>query len=62
MIRQTFLNADRAGEPVWFIDGESLWEGKDRDACSVDGCHPNDLGFMRMADRIEPVLREALKI
>lgn len=62
IIRQAFLNADRAGEPVWFIDGESLWAGKDRDSCSVDGCHPNDLGFMRMADRIEPVLQKALML
>jgi len=27
----------------------------------VDGTHPTDLGFMRMADALEPVLREALK-
>lgn len=27
---------------------------------TVDGLHPTDLGFMRMADGIEPVLREAM--
>lgn len=27
---------------------------------TVDGTHPNDLGFMRIADHIEPVLRKAL--
>lgn len=28
---------------------------------TVDGTHPTDLGFLRMADAIEPALREALK-
>jgi len=27
---------------------------------TVDGSHPNDLGFMRQADAFEPVLRQAL--
>ena len=34
--------------------------GTDGEA-TVDGTHPTDLGFMRMADALEPVLREALK-
>ena len=29
---------------------------------TVDGTHPTDLGFMRMADAIEPALRRALKM
>jgi len=29
---------------------------------TVDGTHPTDLGFMRMADAIEPTLRRALKL
>ena len=28
---------------------------------TVDGTHPTDLGFLRMADAIEPTLRRALK-
>lgn len=28
---------------------------------TVDGSHPTDLGFMRMADAIEPTLRKAIK-
>ncbi len=28
---------------------------------TVDGCHPTDLGFVRMADAIEPALRDALE-
>jgi len=30
------------------------------DACTVDGCHPNDLGFWRMASRICVTVEEAL--
>jgi hypothetical protein len=33
--------------------------GDDNEA-SPDGSHPTDLGYMRMADRLEPALRRAL--
>ena len=29
--------------------------------CTVDGTHPNALGFMRMAEKIYPVMKEALE-
>ena len=29
---------------------------------TVDGVHPTDLGFMRMADGIEPAVRRALRL
>ena len=45
---------------VYFIDGETLFGTDGRDGCTVDNCHPNDLGFYRMATTIEPVLREIL--
>jgi len=61
IIRRTYNNAITAGDKnVYFIDGETLFGTTDRDACTVDGTHPNDLGFLRMADGIEPVLRQAL--
>ena len=41
------------------LDGSTLL-GKDYDECTVDGCHQTDLGFMRMADGIEPVLKRLL--
>ena len=34
--------------------------GDDGEA-TVDGTHPTDLGFLRMADAIEPTLRRALQ-
>jgi len=27
----------------------------------VDGCHPNDLGFLRMANTLEPILKHMLE-
>jgi len=35
--------------------------GHDEEA-TVDGTHPTDLGFMRMADAMEPILRQALGV
>lgn len=37
---------------IAFVDGASLFAGEGHDGCTVDGVHPNDLGFYRMADRI----------
>jgi len=41
-----------------FIEGKLLL-GDDHEA-SIDGIHPGDIGQMRMAERIEPVLRGLL--
>lgn len=61
VIRRTYENALAAGDRrVRMLDGETLFGRTDRDLCTVDGCHPNDLGFLRMADAIEPVLRQML--
>lgn len=62
IVKRTYDNAKAAGDDkVWFVDGETLFGETDRDLCTVDGCHPNTLGFLRMADGIEPAVREALK-
>lgn len=45
---------------LWYIDGETLFQGPMADSCTVDGCHPNDLGFYRMYQRILPVAQEIL--
>lgn len=46
---------------VYFIDGDTLFEGELSDNCTVDGCHPTDLGFYRMAVRIKKELIKLLK-
>jgi len=40
-----------------FVDGTTLL-GDDFDECTVDGSHPTDLGFWRMAKGLEPVFRK----
>ena len=60
VIQMTYERAKAAGDRhVYFIDGERLFGTENREACTVDGCHPNDLGFMRMAENY-PVLHSIL--
>ncbi len=62
VIRRTYENAVSAGDRnVWFIDGETFFGEKDRHLCTCDCCHPNDLGFYRMAEVIEPVVKSILE-
>lgn len=62
IIQRTYLNAlDKGDKNVFFIDGEKLFDSEHRDFCTVDGCHPNDLGFYRMFRTILPVLQQILK-
>lgn len=60
VVLETFLDAKSRGENVWFIDGETFYGAENRDACAVDTCHPNDLGFYQMARAVKPVLKEML--
>lgn len=61
VIERTYQNALAAGDQhVRLINGRDLFEGPDRRECTVDGCHPTDLGFYRMATVIRPVLAELL--
>lgn len=60
VIKATYDNAVLSEDKnVYFIDGEELW-GTRWDLCSVDGLHPNDTGFLMMADRIEKTLSPLL--
>ncbi len=61
VIRTTYRNAVSKGDKrVFFVDGERLFGEKHRTWCTVDTCHPNDLGFYRMFEHILPVLQEAI--
>ncbi len=58
VIYDTYCQAVASGdEHVYFIDGATLWGEDGYDCCSVDGCHPTDLGMYRMAE----VLTKAIK-
>ncbi len=53
VIYATYKKAKEKGDNnVYFLDGKSYYNEKDWDICSVDGCHPNDLGFYKMAKKI----------
>lgn len=62
VIRATYEHAKNAGDQhVYFVDGENHFGEFHRAECTVDACHPTDLGFYRMAENMAPVLREALQ-
>jgi len=62
VVMTTYLNALKAGDKnVYFIDGKTLFGTYGRDRCTVDGTHPNDIGFERMAESLLPVLKEILE-
>ncbi len=62
IIRKTYINALTAGDQnVYFVDGADLFGRGDRSACTVDRCHPNDLGFYRMYKTLLPLLRKIVK-
>lgn len=60
LIMQTYLRAREAGCRVEFADGSALFSGPLASDCTVDGCHPNDLGFFRMASGIAPLLARVM--
>ncbi len=62
-VRRTYENARAAGDcKVFLIDGHTLFGSDQRDACTVDTCHPTDLGFYRMYSAVLPVLKAMLEL
>ncbi len=61
VIIDTYRHALAAGDKrVYYIDGESFFLGKYENECTMDAVHPNDLGFVLMADGIESEIRRAV--
>ncbi len=53
VIYNTYMRARKNGdEQVYFLNGRSFFGDKDSELCTVDGIHPNDLGFYKMAQKI----------
>lgn len=53
IIQSTYHHARENGDTnVYFLDGESLFGTMGREECTIDGCHPTGLGFMRMAEAV----------
>ncbi len=60
IVKATYIKAIQEGDRnVYFIDGRRFF-GKDYNECTVDGCHPNDLGFYKMAKTFYPILKNLL--
>lgn len=58
VIMRSYLKAREAGDKnVYFTDGFSFWSEPHTYEFAMDGVHPNDAGFVRMADGIGTVLR-----
>lgn len=62
IVKNTYLKSISEGDKLTeYVDGETLFGLEDYDACTVDGCHPNDLGFYRMAKIIYPYIKKFIK-
>ena len=61
IIKNTYRRALKEGDKnVYFIDGKSFF-GKDIYSCTVDSCHPNDLGFYLIAKKLTPLIKKILE-
>ena len=59
LLRQAFDKLQSQGvENLHYLPGDALLAGRENG--TVDGVHPTDLGFLRMAETMEPVLRDLL--
>lgn len=62
VIMSSYLKARATGDKnVYFIDGMSFNVAPHEYELSVDGVHPNDAGFLRMADSIGTLIRHILE-
>jgi len=62
VVIDTYRYARSLGDKnVYYIDGWSFFLGRYENDCTVDGVHPNDLGYALMADGIEAAIRQALR-
>lgn len=59
IILKTYNNAVASGDKnVYFIDGQEVFKLAGFADCTVDGCHPNDLGFWCMGQAVIKVIAE----
>lgn len=63
VVMETYLRAKAEGDrKILFVDGFGLLDDEDRMDCTVDGTHPNDYGFYRMAKQIGAAVERAIKL
>lgn len=62
VIMTSYLKARASGDKnVYFIDGLSFQTGPNQYEMTVDSIHPNDAGFIRMANIIETFIKHILE-
>ena len=63
IIKASYARAVANGDKnVYFIDGETLLKGEFEESCTIEGCHPNDIGFLRMSRIIGDILNEIMNL
>ncbi|MBQ9099315.1 MAG: hypothetical protein IJY50_07800 [Clostridia bacterium] len=61
VVQDTYNYAlDKGDHNVYYVDGESFFQGPFEDCCTVDHTHPTDLGFAMMANTLICVMRRIL--
>ncbi len=61
IVKKTYNLAKKQGDNnVYFIDGRKFFGTTDREQCTADKCHPNDLGHYLMAKKIYKTLKNLL--
>ncbi|MCQ2796668.1 MAG: SGNH/GDSL hydrolase family protein [Bacilli bacterium] len=59
IVKNTYQQAIKRGDKnVYFIDGSKIYPPNMRESCSVDGAHPNDLGFYYFYKCINKVIKD----
>ena len=53
--REAMAQGDRN---VYFVDGYTIFAGDLEDECTVEWCHPNDLGMRKMALALMPIFKK----
>ena len=61
IIKDSFAKASENDDNVYFIDGREMFGEKFLDCATVDSCHPNDFGFVKMAEAVLKVFEKIKK-
>jgi hypothetical protein len=61
IIHKTYQNALESGDKnVYFLDGSTFFDEYDHGLATVEGCHPNDLGFVCIAKAVGDMLEKLM--
>lgn len=58
IIKDSFAKASESDKNVYLIDGREMFGEEFLDCATVDSCHPNDYGFVKMAEAVLKVFEK----